>query len=178
MSGDAVRPIVGSIEGEYRRGKTTATRSIDQLPEAALSRSFGGNSVATLAWHISGNLASRFTDFLTSDGEKPWRDRDSEFLVRTVTHAEVKAKLDAGYDVLFATLAALEDKDLYATVTIRGVALTVHDALHRSLAHTAYHVGQIVVIAKELLGAEWKYLTIPPGQSAAYNANPTGEKPR
>lgn len=173
-----MRDIVGSIEGEYRRGRTTATRAIEQVPEAGLTQPFGGNSVATLAWHISGNLASRFTDFLTSDGEKPWRDRDSEFVARTPTRAEILAKLDAGYDVLFATLAGLSDDDLKASVAIRGVALTVHDALHRSLAHTAYHVGQIVVIAKALRGDEWKYLTIPPGQSVAYNANPTGEKPR
>ncbi len=173
-----MRDIVGSIEGEYRRGRTTATKAIEQVPEAELSRPFGGNSIATLAWHISGNLASRFTDFLTSDGEKPWRDRDSEFLARAATHAEIQARLDAGYAVLFATLAALGDDDLHKNVAIRGVTLTVHDALHRSLAHTAHHVGQIVVIAKALLGDEWRYLTIPPGGSAAYNANPTGEKPR
>jgi hypothetical protein len=173
-----MRSIVGSIEGEYRRHKTLAERALEQLPEAALSQALGGNSVATLVWHISGNLASRFTDFLTTDGEKPWRDRDSEFVARAVSHADLTAKLDAGFAVLFAALAEVEDEGLHAEVKIRGMALTVHDALHRSLAHTAYHVGQIVLIGKAVRGDDWKWLTIPPGGSAAYNANPVGEKPR
>ena len=128
-------------------------------------------------WHIAGNLASRFTDFLTSDGEKPWRDRESEFARRTVTRDELGAKWEAGWSALLGALAGLDDAHLPATVTIRGVGLSVLEALHRSLSHTAYHVGQIVFLAKALRGGDWKWLTIPPGGSADYNTNPAHEKP-
>ncbi len=174
-----MRQIVGSIEGEYRRYKALGDRAIEQLTDAQLSvvSSSGGNSVATIVWHISGNLESRFTDFLQSDGEKPWRDRESEFLQRTVARAELQAKWEKGWTVLFQSLGGLEDEHLHATVQIRGVPLTVHEALHRSLAHSSYHVGQLVFLAKALRGAEWQHLSIPPGGSAAYNQNPFAEKP-
>ena len=139
--------------------------------------SSGGNSIATLVWHISGNFVSRFTDFLQSDGEKPWRDRDAEFLHRTISRAELREKWEQGWAVLFRSLADLDDERLHAVVRIRGVPLSVHDALHRSLAHTSYHVGQIVFLAKAFCGSEWRHLSIPPGGSTAYNENPVAEKP-
>ena len=165
-----MRTLIASIEGEYRRYKTLAEGAIDQLADAALAADAGtSNSIATIVWHVSGNLKSRFTDFLTSDGEKPWRDRDSEFLDRRVTRPELQAKWEEGWRILFAALADLGDADLERTVTIRAQALTVAQALHRSLAHASYHVGQIVYVAKALRGAEWQSLSIPPGQSARYN---------
>ena len=175
-----MRQIVASIEGEYRRYKQLGEGAIEQLSEEQLRQASGPgtNSVATIVWHVSGNLASRFTDFLTSDGEKPWRDRDSEFLERSVSRAELLEKWEAGWAVLFASLVELDDAKLHAVVKIRGVALSVHDALHRSLAHTSYHVGQIVFLAKQLRSGQWRYLTIPPGGSAAYNKNPFAEKPQ
>ena len=99
-----MRLIVGSIEGEYGRYKTLGERALEQLSDEQLVQPSGstGNSAATLVWHISGNLASRFTDFLQSDGEKPWRDRDAEFLQRTVTRRELRAKWENGWTVLFA----------------------------------------------------------------------------
>jgi len=174
-----MRQIVGSIEGEYRRYKKLGESAIEQLTDeqAALATSAGGNSVATIVWHISGNLESRFTDFLDSDGEKPGRDRESEFRARSVTRPELLAKWEKGWAVLVDTLAGLEDAQIGAEVKIRGVGMSVLEALHRSLAHTAYHVGQIVFLAKMLRAGEWRYLTIPPGGSAAYNANPFAEKP-
>jgi uncharacterized damage-inducible protein DinB len=174
-----MRQIVGSIEGEYRRYKQLGEGAMEQLSEEQLCQASGSeaNSIATLVWHISGNLASRFTDFLQSDGEKPWRDRDSEFLRRSVSRAEVLEKWEAGWGVLFGSLADIDDQKLHAVVKIRGVSLSVHDALHRSLAHTSYHVGQIVFLAKQLRSDQWRYLTIPPGGSAAYNKNPFAEKP-
>ncbi len=174
-----MRQIVGSIEGEYRRYKTTGERAIEQLSDEQVSQgsSSGGNSVATLVCHISGNLVSRFTDFLQSDGEKPWRDRDAEFAGRAVSREELREKWENGWAVLFRALADLDDEGLHAVVRIRGVPLSVHEALHRSLSHTSYHVGQIVFLAKALLGAQWRHLSIPPGGSAAYNANPFAEKP-
>jgi uncharacterized damage-inducible protein DinB len=172
-----VRSIIGSIASEYRRYKLVAEAAIHQLDDDQLGASRdGGNSIATLAWHLSENLKSRFTDFLTTDGEKPWRDRESEFLTRHVTKPELLKKWEEGWDVLFSTLQSLKDDDLAKSVTIRGSALTVPEALHRSLAHTAYHVGQIVFMAKAARGAGWQYLSIPPGQSAEYNKNPALEK--
>lgn len=171
--------LIRSIEGEYRRYKTLADAALDQVPDGKLSERgpAGGNSLAIICWHVSGNLKSRFTDFLTSDGEKPWRQREEEFAARLVTRAELRAQWDGGWNVLLATLASLTDGDLAKSVVIRGEPLLVHEALHRSLSHTAYHVGQIVYLAHEICGGGWKYLSIPPGQSAAYNANPQFEKP-
>ena len=174
-----MRKIVGSIEGEHRRYKALGEGAIGQVTDEQLCQmtSSGSNSIASLVWHISGNLVSRFTDFLQSDGEKPWRDRDAEFLHRTVSRAELREKWEKGWTVLFRSLADLDDEGLQAVVKIRGVPLSVHEALHRSLAHASYHVGQVVLLAKALRGAEWRSLSIPPGVSAAYNANPVAEKP-
>jgi len=169
--------IVDSIHSEYRRYKALAEAALAQVADLALCQPgpSGGNSLATICWHVSGNLQSRFTDFLTSDGEKPWRQREEEFAARTVTRAELMAKWNQGWDALLSTLTDLTDPDLAKTVTIRGQALTVHEALHRSLAHTSYHVGQIVYVAHAIRGQEWRYLSIPPGQSETYNAHPTDE---
>jgi uncharacterized damage-inducible protein DinB len=174
-----MREIVGSIEAEYRRYKLLAERAIEQLTDEQLSRTSGagGNSVATLVWHVSGNLESRFTDFLQSDGEKPWRDRDGEFLERTASRADLLEKWEKGWTALLGSLADLDDDRLRQVVKIRGVPLSALEALHRSLAHASYHVGQIVFLAKDLRGGHWRHLTIPPGGSAAYNANPFAEKP-
>jgi hypothetical protein len=138
----------------------------------------GGNSLAVMCWHISGNLRSRFTDFLTTDGEKQWRKRDEEFEARSVSRGDFVAKWEEGWDALLGALAGLKDADLESTVTIRGQPLQVDEALHRSLAHVSYHVGQIVYLSHAIVGAGWKYLSIPPGGSTAYNADPKMEKPR
>lgn len=178
FGGSIMKVLVTSIEGEYRRYKALAESALGQVPEPLLSRSgpAGGNSLAIICWHVSGNLKSRFSDFLTSDGEKPWRDREEEFAVREVNRAELMAKWADGWNVLSGTLRELTDADLERTIYIRGQPLVVHEALHRSLAHTSYHVGQIVYLAHAICGADWKYLSIPPGGSAAYNANPHFEK--
>lgn len=172
-----MKQIVSSIESEYRRYMLLAEAAIHQLTEAQLAASRANtNSIATLAWHISGNLKSRFTDFLTTDGEKPWRDRESEFLPRRMTHADLLQQWGEGWRVLFGALHELTDADLSRSVIIRGHPLSVIEALHRSLAHASYHVGQIVMLAKAMRGAEWQYLSIPPGESAEYNEKPTLEK--
>jgi len=171
---DAVRTVVSSIESEYRRYQRLGEESIRQLDAEALVRRppGDGNSVAALVWHIAGNLRSRFTDFLTTDGEKPWRDRESEFAARAVSPAEVRAKWEDGWGVLFRTLGPLSDADLARTVVIRGQSLSVLEALHRSMAHASYHVGQIVFLARSLRGERWEWLSIPPGRSDEYNRNP------
>ena len=169
--------LVESIRAEYLRYKTLAEGAIDQVNDVDLSKEgpSGGNSIAVLCWHISGNLKSRFTDFLTSDGEKPWRNREEEFGARTVARTELLAKWNEGWKTLLDTLDGVTDEDLKKTITIRQQPMLVHEALHRSLAHTVYHVGQIVFIAKEFRGGAWNYLSIPPGQSAAYNKAPRFE---
>ena len=170
--------FLDSIRVEYLRYKALAEGAIAQLSDTELSAAgpVGGNSIATICWHVSGNLRSRFTDFLTTDGEKPWRKRDEEFEARTVTRAQLMEKWEQGWAVLLGGLADLTDGQLELPVAIRGHRLTVHDALHRSLAHTSYHVGQIVYIAKAFRGTEWTSLSIPPGQSDSYNRNPTLER--
>ena len=170
--------LIKSIEEEYRRYRALAERALAQVPDDRLSVNGlgGGNSLAVICWHISENLRSRFTDFLTTDGEKPWRDRDAEFEARRVSRAVLTGKWDEGWGVLFGALAGLEDEDLSKSVIIRGQPLAVHEALHRSLAHISYHVGQIVYLAHAFVGTEWVYLSIPPGGSAAYNADPKMEK--
>ena len=153
---------------------------IRQLREEELSKPGpgGGNSIAVIVWHLSGNLKSRFTDFLTSDGEKPWRKRDEEFEPRTVTSTELLDKWNEGWAAVLGALKPLADGDLSRNVTIRGVDHQVHEALHRLLAHAGYHVGQIVYLAKAFRGSGWEPLTIPPGKSEEYNRNPIYEKPR
>src|SRR5262245_44883671 len=145
-----MRDLIDSIRGEYERHKALGEGAITQLQDEDLSRPGpnGSNSLAVICWHISGNLRSRFTDFLTSDGEKPWRNRDEEFDDRAVSRDEFLAKWEQGWSALFGALDALTDDNLRGTVTIRGQTLKVYEALHRSLAHTAYHVGQMVYLAK------------------------------
>ncbi len=158
-----MREIVESLEKEYRRYKSLAERTFEQLTaeQLTLVPAVESNSVAVVAWHISGNLKSRFTDLLTTDGEKPWRDRESEFDARQVGHDDLRRKWEDGWSVLFAALGGLSDADLGKRVAIRGESLAVHAALHRSLAHTANHVGQIVMLGKMLRAAEWRSLSIP-----------------
>jgi hypothetical protein len=169
--------LIRSIEAEYQRFKALAEGAIAQLDESQLSQPgpSGGNSIAIICWHLSGNLRSRFTEFLASDGEKPWRRREEEFQARTVTRAELLSRWNEGWEVLFKSLAELSDEHLNQTVLIRRQPFRVYEALLRSLGHAGYHVGQIVYLAKSLRGKEWSYLSIPPGQSDAYNANPTKE---
>jgi hypothetical protein len=171
--------IVASLQAEYRRYKALAEAALGQLTESELVAPGpgGGNSIAVICWHLAGNLRSRFTDFLTTDGEKPWRRRDEEFEPRAVTHAELLAHWQRGWEALLHSLGELADADLHRTVTIRSQPLQVIEALHRSLAHASYHVGQIVYAARGLRGETWRFLSIPPGQSEQYNARPTLEKP-
>jgi hypothetical protein len=171
--------FVSSIIGEFRRYKALGDAALAQLRDNELAETDGkgGNSAAILVWHIGGNLRSRFTDFLTADGEKPWRNRDEEFTARTVTRAELLEKWNSGWDALFAAIAPLTDDNLQQTVTIRQQSFAVHDALHRSLAHICYHVGQLVFLAKSFRGDAWKNLSIPLGKSEEANRNPGHQDP-
>jgi hypothetical protein len=175
-----MKEVLSSLEGEWRRYKVLGDGALEQTRDDELGRSGpgNGNSIAVIMAHIAGNLKSRFTDFLTSDGEKPWRDRDAEFEPRPeMTRAQLVAMWEEGWATLFGALAPLTDEDLSRTVTIRGEKFLIYEALHRLLAHTSYHVGQIVYLSKSFRGSDWNYLTIAPGKSQEYNRNPTHEKP-
>ena len=163
--------LIDDFRNEYARWRKTAEQAIAQMPDDALNHvpSPEGNSVAMLVRHVSGNLVSRFTNFLTEDGEKPDRDRDAEFVERPYTRAEVNDMMRRGFGVVDATLASLTDDDVTRTVTIRGETMTVHAALARSLAHIANHMGQIVLIAKMTAASSWQSLSIPRGKSTAFN---------
>jgi hypothetical protein len=170
--------MIDDFRFEYRRYRVIAERALAQLPDAALNRvpAPDGNSAAMLVRHVSGNLTSRFTDFLSSDGEKPSRDRDGEFTDRTYTRSEVEAFWTRGWAVLESALAGLADSDLARTVTIRQQPLSVHAALCRSVAHVAYHVGQLVLLARMVATEQWQWISIPKGASETYNAAPNAER--
>jgi hypothetical protein len=129
------------------------------------------NSVAIVVKHMAGNMRSRFTDFLTADGEKPDRNRDQEFIVAAdATRAEILDAWEKNWQTVFDALGALSGDNLAREVTIRGEPHTVLRAINRQVAHYAYHVGQIVFLAKHWKGSEWETLSVPKGQSAAANA--------
>jgi hypothetical protein len=155
--------LVKDFLDECRRYRALGERAMAQVSDDDMNHVpvADGNSIATLARHVGGNLRSRFTDFLTSDGEKPWRDRDGEFAQGTFARDEIARIWADGFDTLERELESMSDDDLRRSVTIRGVSLGVHEALCRSLAHTAQHVGQIVLLAKSAAGEEWQTLSIP-----------------
>lgn len=170
--------MISDFVDEFTRYKLIAEKAMAQVPEAALARVLAPNtnSIGMIVRHITGNLRSRFTDLLTSDGEKPWRDRDAEFEERAWSRPELEEMWNQSWRVVLNELGALRDADLARSVKIRAQTLTVHAALARSIAHTATHVGQIVLLARILTEREWVSLSIPKGGSQAYNQNPTLEK--
>jgi hypothetical protein len=170
-------PHIEAITDEYTRYKALGEAAIAQLDdhELALVASDGGNSIVAIVWHLAGNLESRFTDFRTSDGEKPWRDRDEEFVLRSVTKSALVEKWDRGWRAVLGAIGELSDDDLLKSVTIRRQPLRIDQALQRSLAHTAYHVGQIVFLAKQIRSGGWRCLSIPLGGTAAHTARGADE---
>jgi hypothetical protein len=152
--------------------KRLAERAIEQAPDQALFATLDpeSNSIATIVKHLHGNMRSRWTDFLATDGEKPDRNRDAEFEAPPKTRAELVALWEAGWKCLFDALTTLQEADLSRTVIIRTEAHSVMQAINRQLGHYAYHTGQIVYLAKHFAGSNWKALTVPRGKSAEFNA--------
>ncbi|EDY84494.1 conserved hypothetical protein [Verrucomicrobiia bacterium DG1235] len=149
---------------------------MSQITEAQFfhHESPGDNSIAIIYKHVSGNMISRWTDFLTTDGEKPSRNRDPEFLIlESDTYESLVSKWNKAWRILFATLRSLESEDLVLMVKIRGENLSVLQAISRQMTHYAYHVGQIVYAAKHLSGSKWNSLSIPVGNSAEFNKSPS-----
>lgn len=160
---------------EFRRLQSLADGAMSQLPDEQFFAvpSPSDNSVAVIVKHMGGNLISRWTDFLIADGEKPGRDRDTEFRVcGKDTRENLMEVWSRGWTTMFETLAPLGDSDLARVVTIRGEPLTVLQAVNRQLTHYAYHVGQIVYVAKHHRGPDWRTLSVPLGQSTEFNQNP------
>jgi uncharacterized damage-inducible protein DinB len=157
-----------SLFREYKKlGEGAMAQVSDEQLLAALDPEM--NSIAQIVKHMAGNMRSRWTDFLTSDGEKPDRNRDSEFEQPPATREAVMKMWEAGWSCIFTALEPLSDADLGRKVTIRGEAHSVMQAINRQIAHYSYHVGQIVFLAKHLQHVGWKSLSVPRGQSAQFN---------
>lgn len=162
---------LADLRTHFAKLRSTAERAMAQVGDADFAKlaDAENNSIAIIVKHISGNLRSRCTDFLTSDGEKPDRDRDGEFVLHPPdTRARLLNEWTASWDLLDATVGSLTADDLQRTVYIRAEPHTVGQALQRHLGHLAYHVGQIVLLAKHWVGPAWQTLTIPRGQSRTF----------
>jgi uncharacterized damage-inducible protein DinB len=155
----------------FRYYKDLADRAMAQLADDQLlaAPDSESNSIAIIVKHMSGNMLSRWQDFLTTDGEKPGRDRDGEFENPPATREVLLAAWEAGWECLFTALGPLSDADLQRPVTIRGEAHSVMQTINRQVGHYAYHCGQIVFLAKQLRNSDWKSLSIPRRKSAEFN---------
>ena len=166
-----------TIEG-FRGYKKLAEKSFAQVSDEEFFKTIDAeaNSIATIAKHIGGNLRSRWTRFLVSDGEKADRNRDAEFVADDDTRASVNEFWEAGWNTLFETLQSLAIEDLSKIVQIRGEDFTVVRAIIRSAMHTASHVGQITLLAKHFRSSEWQTLSVPKNKSAEFNSYPAGKE--
>jgi hypothetical protein len=155
----------------FRQYKMLADRAMEQVTDEQLFAAIDpeANSIAIIVKHLSGNMRSRWTDFLTTDGEKPGRDRDSEFVDPPATRQAVLEAWAEGWARLFQALAPLSDADLGRTITIRGEAHSVMQAINRQVAHYGLHVGQIVLLAKHFAGHRWQSPSVPKNRSAEFN---------
>lgn len=167
----APSPILHACIDEFRKTKQAAEQCFEQLRDEELHIRVNPlqNSIAVIIQHMAGNMCSRWTDVLSSDGEKPDRDREGEFAERGLSRAHLLELWDRGWSTLFAALGPLTDADLARVVHIRKAPHTLFQAINRQTAHYNLHLGQIQLIGKHLRGAEWRYLSIPPGGSAAFN---------
>ena len=161
----------------FRQYKRQAEMAMEQVADQDLTRTLDpeSNSIATIVKHMVGNMRSRWTDFLTSDGEKPDRDRDTEFENPPDSREQLMNAWESGWKLVFAAVEPLTEADLGRTITIRGEAHSVMQAINRQLLHYAAHAGQIVFLAKHLASEHWKSLSIPRGKSAEFAAQ--GRRP-
>jgi ADP-dependent phosphofructokinase/glucokinase len=162
-----------SIKQQFEYYKILGEKAIEQLEEEQLFIALNedSNSIATIVKHLSGNMLSRWTDFLNSDGEKEWRNRDAEFENDIQTKSELLAIWNKGWSCLFDAINPLKQEDLSKIIYIRNEGHTITEAINRQLAHYPYHIGQIVFLAKLLKKTEWASLSIPKNKSANYNAD-------
>jgi len=160
-----------SITKQFMYYKSLGEKTFDQVPDERLfwQPNEESNSIATIVKHLHGNMMSRWTNFLTEDGEKDWRKRDEEFENDITTKADMLAKWNEGWDCLLNTLEDLTEADLTREIYIRNMGHTVIEAINRQLAHYPYHIGQIVFLGKLIQNEQWSSLSIPKGQSKQYN---------
>lgn len=159
-----------SVKKQFLYYKNLGDKSLDQLSfDEIIANNEDANSIAIIAKHISCNMLSRWTNFLTEDGEKSWRHRDNEFIDAFEDKSSIKTYWEKGWNCLFSALDELTDDHLEDIVYIRNQGHTVIEAINRQLMHYAYHIGQIVYVAKTIRGSEWQSLSVPKGKSVAYN---------
>jgi Protein of unknown function (DUF1572) len=171
MTGTASHYLIDILR-TFRYYKTLGDGALSQISDADLHTLVDpdSNSIAVIVKHLAGNLRSRFSDFLTTDGEKPDRDRDAEFeMAEHASRDDINSWWESGWAIALASIESLTAEDLERTVTIREEPFLVVEALNRLAAHNAYHVGQIVLLAKHFAGPKWKTLSIPKGQSRQYS---------
>jgi hypothetical protein len=163
--------LISAIK-RFQYYKTLGEQTFDQVDDLGLFWQYNAesNSIAMIVQHLAGNMISRWTDFLTSDGEKSWRKRETEFETVVKTRAQVIQKWNEGWGCLFKALNSITDDDWQKEVYIRGEKHSVVDAVNRQLAHYPYHIGQIVFIGKMIAGEKWNSLSIPKGMSEPFNA--------
>ena len=174
---DIATEFLSAAINAFEANKRIADRAVAQVADEKLHVALdeNTNSIAVVMKHVAGNLTSRWTDFLTTDGEKPWRNRDDEFVDSFHSRQELLDCWERGWACLLGTLRSLKPEDLEKTVTIRGEPHSVPLALQRSLGHTCYHIGQIVQVARIQAGDNWQTLTIPRGGSAQFNQRNWGQ---
>lgn len=163
--------FLNSVIKRFKEYKALGDKTFEQLNDGEMlwQPNEASNSIAVIVQHLHGNMLSRWTNFLTEDGEKGWRKRDEEFDVHQFSKQQLLDKWNEGWNVLLHTLESLQEEDLLKTITIRTQPLIVVDAINRQLAHYSSHVGQIVYIGKMIKSGEWKSLSIPKNASAEFN---------
>lgn len=173
MSDPSDSPILTECLAQLAKIKQTCEKAIAQVSDEQLNLRINPhqNSIAVIMQHLAGNMVSRFTDFLTSDGEKPNRNREGEFEEKQLSRDELMQLWENGWAVLNAALQPLADADLQRTVIVRKEPHTIFAAILRQISHYASHMGHIMLIAKHHVGEKWQYITIPPGGTAAFNAS-------
>lgn len=169
----------GTLSGTiilFKYYKQLAEKAISQLSDAQVRKAPGAglNSIAVLMKHLSGNMKSRWTNFRTEDGEKSWRNRDSEFVDDFASASELMDAWEEGWKILFDALNSIQKEELGNIIYIRNEGGTIRDGVDRQLAHIAYHTGQIVLMAKMFAGDRWESLTIPKGKTEEYNREKFG----
>ena len=164
------------VRKRFREAKEQCDRSLAQVPFERWAHRLdpGSNSLVTIMLHLSGNMLSRWSDFLSRDGEKPDRDRDAEFEDAALSREALLERWERGWACLFAAVDALTEADLDRTILIRAQPLSVVSAVNRQLAHYGYHAGQMVLLAKHMAGERWQTLSVPRGGSGAFNAGMMG----
>jgi len=175
---DIIKNFHSDAVASFRNYKKLAEKALDQISDEEFFATIDeeANSVAVVVKHIAGNLVSRWSDFLTTDGEKPTRDRDAEFEINDDSRKELMEFWERGWQTLFENIEPLTIEDFTKTVTIRGQEHTIVEAFNRQLTHYAYHVGQIVLLAKHFKSADWETLSIPKNHSAEFNTFLTNKK--